>query len=87
MQKSKLLIVYLDSKYLWLFRIVMFLVSIPFLSNCYETVLSGVAISGKYVYPNNNWGYYAYLFKELAFSLLFLWLATFGSQLSDKHKL
>lgn len=61
----------------------MLLISIPFILNSYETILNGIAISGKYTYPKENWGYYAYLFKELTFSLLFLWLATFGTRQKD----
>ncbi len=83
MQKSKFLIVDIDKKYLLVFRITMFLASIPFIVNIYDTIVNEMAISGKYIYPKENWGYYAYLFKELAFSFLFLWLATFGSREKD----
>jgi len=64
----------------------MFLASIPFMTNIYDTIVSGIAISGKYTYPKENWGYYAYLFKELAFSFLFVWLATFGSKEKDNRR-
>ncbi len=85
MTKGGPLVVYLDKKYLLAFRITMIIVSIPFLQDVYVVLSTGIANSGGVITEKGEgWGYYAYLFKKLAFALLFLWLGSFGAK--DKTK-
>lgn len=79
--KLKLIEVKLKSEHLWFFRIAMILVSLPFVFNVYETLATSIALDGKYTFvKGEHWGYYAYLSKHMAISLLFFWLGTFGSK-------
>jgi hypothetical protein len=80
--KLKLIEVELKVEHLWLFRIGMLLVSLPFVFNVYETITTNIALDGNYTFTKgDHWGYYAYLFKHMAISILFLWLGTFGSKI------
>lgn len=81
MTTRKPLVVYLDKKFLTAFRILMIIVSIPFLHDVYTVFSSEVANSGGVVTKKGEgWGYYAYLFKKLAFAFFFIWLGTFGAK-------
>ena len=86
MRKPKLIIVELEVKYLWPFRIVMILVSMPFILNVFETITTNVALDGKFTFvKGDHWGYYVYLLKHIAFSSLFIWLGTFGSKVKPNQ--
>lgn len=81
MTKREPLVVYLDKKFLLAFRITMLIVSLPFLHDIYTVLSTGVANSGGVITEKGEgWGYYAYLFKKLAFAFLFIWLGTFGAK-------
>ena len=75
----KLIKYHVDKKYIWPLRIFFLLASIPFVYNVYETVATSVAIDGKFTFvKGEHRGYYSYLLKQLAISLLLLWLGLFG---------
>jgi hypothetical protein len=79
MTKLKLIEVYVEKKYLWPLRIATIIVSLPFVLNVYQTLVSSVANDGVYTFvKGEHWGYYAYLSKHLTISALFLWLGLFG---------
>lgn len=81
MNKFKLIRIYIDKKYILAFRIIMLLISWPFVVDVYEIISTGIADTGKYIsVKGEDWGYYAYLSKKLAFSLFFIWLGSFGVQ-------
>ena len=80
MSKIKLLKVYLDKKYLIPFRLVMLLVSLPFVIDIYVALDTGFS-GGRIAFSSGEFGYYSYISKKAAFSAFFLWLASFGSKI------
>lgn len=81
MRKFKLLVVYLDEKYLLSFKLIMLLISAYFLYEAYIVYETGIADKGSYVIRvGEHRGYYSFLMKKCAFGLFFMWLGTFGSK-------
>ena len=69
----------LDKKYIAPFRIIMFLIAVPFAVEVYDVLATGIADKGSYVIARGeHWGYYAHLGKYVSFALFFLWLGSFG---------
>lgn len=63
----------------------MLLAALPYLVNTYEVLVQGSADLGTHVaVKGDDWGYYARLFKNIAFLLFFVWLATFGVKEREK---
>ena len=84
MNKVKMIRFTLKKEHIWFFRILMILVSIPFVISAYEAVVTNVAHSGKFTFvKGEHWGYYSSLLKDCALSFLFLWLGTFGSSIKS----
>jgi hypothetical protein len=77
--KSMLIKIDVEKKYLWPLKIILILISLPFILNVYNIYVSGVAESGQYTFvQGEHRGYYSHLFKHLVISLLLLWLGLFG---------
>lgn len=78
-KKRTPLIIYMEKAYILPFRIIMFVVALPFLSDLHQAWSTGVANTSNYpAVRGENWGFYVYLFKQSAFSFFFIWLGTFG---------
>lgn len=81
MKEPELIRVYLKRKYVLAFRIVMLLVSWPFIFDVYQVIVAGSANLGTHIaVRGEDWGYYAHLSKKGIFALFFLWLGTFGTK-------
>lgn len=79
MERNKLLIIKVNKKYVSFLKLVMLAVAIPFLLDVYDLLATGIADTGRYTsIRGEDWGYYAYLFKKLAFLSFFLWMGSFG---------
>lgn len=79
MNRIKLIEFYVTKTYVIPIKILLILVSVPFIINIYDTLTTNIAISGNFTFvKGEHWGYYSYLFKNFALSFLFLWLGSFG---------
>jgi uncharacterized membrane protein len=75
----------LTDQWVWPFRVLCLILSIPFIYKIYVALSTGVATSGRYTYDQGgHWGFYAYVFKYVAFAFLFVWLGTLGTQKKQK---
>lgn len=87
MSELKLIRIFVEKKFLLPLRIVLLLVAMPFLFDAYEVLISGVADNGKTVrIRGQDWGYFLYLGKKVAFALFFIWLATGGLKEKEKQE-
>jgi hypothetical protein len=77
----KLIRLYLNQRWVWPVRLASLAISIPFVLKIYTALLTGIAVSNQVTsIQGEHWGFYAYVFKYSAFSFLFIWLGTFGTQ-------
>ena len=81
LREVKLIRVSLKKSWVWPVRLVCLAISIPFILKIYTAFSTGIAVSNQVTsIQGEHWGFYAYVFKYLAFSFLFVWLGTFGTQ-------
>ncbi len=84
--KHGLIEISLKKRYVAPLRVVALLLSLPFLKELFEIVVTGEAnMKGLLVVRGENWGYYAELCKVLLFSLFLLWLGTLGVKAKDEQ--
>ncbi|MFC1237278.1 hypothetical protein [Vibrio sp. F74] len=79
----KLIRVHLPVYYIFPFRIVMGLFFIYFSMQVIDIISDGSGMgNGGFVFEKdkNAFGYYLVLMRDVAFGLLFFWLATFGTK-------
>ncbi len=82
----KIIRVYMDKRFLLVFRFLMLLVALFFLAEAYKTYATGEsfgrgsnhAILGES--STDDFAYYAELVKEFVFGVFFIWLGTLGSR-------
>lgn len=82
-----MLVVELNKKYLIGFKIIMFLISIPFVVDAYEICITGSYVNKyghEYTPEGPTRGFYSYLIQKIVFAMFFIWLASFGSTVK-KH--
>lgn len=79
MAESELFRIYVEKKYIDAVRVIMVLISLPFLANVYDVLAQGYVDHGSYVINRGeHWGYYTNVLKNGTFALFFWYLATFG---------
>ncbi|MCL1065711.1 hypothetical protein L2735_02670 [Shewanella olleyana] len=81
MRPVKLMKLYIKAKWVWPIRIICLFISAPFLHKVYTAFSTGIAESSRYTsVQGEDWGFYAFVFKYMAFAFLFVWLGTFGTK-------
>lgn len=77
----------LDKKYLWPFRLIMGLLAIPYLLDIFSSLETGIAQSRgtTAARTEDSLSFYIFLSKDLIFSLVLLWLASFGAEEKQKN--
>lgn len=80
MRNHKFVVVYLEKKFLFGFRLLMLFVAYVFAMNAYEAIdTSVIRYRGREI-TSELGAFYLHLLKEVLISLLFLWLATGGAK-------
>ncbi len=77
--KLKLVRIYVNRRYLWAFRTVIFLAAAPFLIDLYQAIMTGVVQDGRTTATEEDRKlFYSTMFKKLTCAMLLLWLCTGG---------
>lgn len=80
MKKDALIHVYLEKKFLWVFRLLMIVVAMCFMWPIYDAFNDGyVTINGS-KWMNGQMSFYTYLIKYFLIAALLIWLGTGGAR-------
>lgn len=83
----KLLVVYMEKKYLLGFKLLMMVLAIPVALEIIDIISSGSVVNSKgkeLILGEESYAFYSKLIKEIAIFVLFSWLGTFGSKVKRK---